>query len=98
MAANRDWKQIVEEYNTSIDRYEMSSDPAPSENNLRVCPKCNKVYEHRYEQLDKTIVCFYYESLFTWAVVGMDEKRENHKRYIECNSSACCGEMKYYDH
>jgi len=88
------WSDIIYSYNTSL----IESDYFKEENvdiNLKQCPTCGKVFEHRYEQLIKKTICYIYSQLNSWAFKSPNQSIPK-ERLKQCKSSDCSGDMYVY--
>ena len=93
MAVDRTWADSIYEYNSSSSQdYEYitgDGEDYVDGSNLRYCPKCNHVFEKRYEQQVNQIICYIYTEICRWTVTGTlnpDYRNE------DCGSQGCCGD------
>ena len=91
---DKDWPEIITAYNNSLAESEYFREEN-TDTNLKHCPKCGKVYEHRYEQLVKKTICYIYTQLNSWAFKSPNKPIPKDKSK-ECKSSGCSGDMYVY--
>ena len=81
------------EYNspTSLRHQHSEADGHNPEKNLRYCPKCEMIYERRYDPNEKMTIVYRYSLL--WMRLGSSYQVVPNKRFEECKAIDCSGDV-----